>query len=229
MLKLKTSDAVLAFKLLDSASLSVDDRKLALALGKDMKFSDMKSALKRLFNKASSTDIPNIAIKDEEAFYSKLKSRNSFKNKPISKNKQQHNPLDKNGKISKCIICQSIMHWAGKCPHRNESVNISQENNSDSENTDEEINIVLFTKNESNNEIFVAEALKLAVIDTACTKAVAGEDWYNDYIIDLSKKYKEKLQILKSSTSLTLFAIRGEGGGFCPSPPVNFFLPHQFE
>ena len=85
---MKLPGAVLACKLLDSASLSVDDRKLALALGKDMKFSDMKSALKRLFNKASSTDIPNLAIKDEEAFYSKLKSRNSFKNKPISKNKQ---------------------------------------------------------------------------------------------------------------------------------------------
>ena len=55
-------------------SLSVDEQKLALALGKDMKFSDMKSALKWLFNKAGSTDIPNNAIKDEEAFYSKLKS-----------------------------------------------------------------------------------------------------------------------------------------------------------
>ena len=92
---IKLPDAVLVFKLLGGASLSVDDRKLALALGKDMKFSDMKSALKRLFNKASSTDILNIAIKDEEAFYSKLKSRTSFKNKSISKNKQQHNPLEK--------------------------------------------------------------------------------------------------------------------------------------
>ena len=79
------------------------------------------------------------------------------------------------------------MDWAGKCPHRNESVNISQEHNSDSENTDKEINIVLFNENESNNEIFVAEALKLAVIDTACRNAVAGEDWYNVYINDLSK------------------------------------------
>ena len=41
------------------------------------------------------------------------------------------------------------MHLAGKCLHRNKSVNISQENNSDSDNTDEEINIVLFTVNES--------------------------------------------------------------------------------
>ena len=60
----------------------------------------------------------------------------------------------KNGKISKCVIWQPIMHWVGRCPHQNESVNISQENNSDSENIDEKINIVLFTENESNSEIF---------------------------------------------------------------------------
>ena len=46
------------------------------------------------------------------------------------------------------------MHLVGRCPHQNESVNISQENNSDSENIDEKINIVLFTENESNSEIF---------------------------------------------------------------------------
>ena len=144
---MKLPDAVFAFKLLDGANLSVDDRILALALGKDMKLSDMKSALKQLFNLASSTDTPNIAIKDEEAFYSKLKSWNSVKNKSISKNKQQHNPHDKYGKISKSVICQSIiMHWAGKYPHWNESVNISQENNSNFENTDEEINIFIYWK-----------------------------------------------------------------------------------
>ena len=71
-------------------------------------------------------------------------------------------------------------------------MNICQENNSNSENTDEEINIALFTEKESNNEIFVAEALKLAVIDTACAKTVAAEDWHIDYINNLSKSDKEK-------------------------------------
>ena len=61
-LGMKLPDAVLVFKLLDGASLSIDNQKLELALGKEMKFSDMKSALKRLTNKASSTNIPNIAI-----------------------------------------------------------------------------------------------------------------------------------------------------------------------
>ena len=61
-LRMKLPDAVLVFKLLDGASLSIGNQKLELALGKEMKFSDMKSALKRLSNKASSTNITNIAI-----------------------------------------------------------------------------------------------------------------------------------------------------------------------
>ena len=89
------------------------------------------------------------------------------------------NPLDKNGKISRCVICDSKMHWAGKCPHRsnNQSVDIIGEENFDLEtdNEVEEANIVLITEEIDKNEIFVAEACKLAVIDTACTKTVVGE------------------------------------------------------
>ena len=45
---MKLPDAVLAFKLLDGTNITEDDRKLALALGKEMKFNDMKSALKSI-------------------------------------------------------------------------------------------------------------------------------------------------------------------------------------
>ena len=71
---MKLPDPVLAFKLLDGSNISDDERKLALALGKDMDYEDMKSALKRLFNKSSSTTTTQSAtIKQEEAFYSKGK------------------------------------------------------------------------------------------------------------------------------------------------------------
>ena len=49
---MKLPDPVLTFKLLDGTNLSNDDRKLAmLALGNDMEFKNMKSALKHLFSK----------------------------------------------------------------------------------------------------------------------------------------------------------------------------------
>ena len=55
-------DPVLAFKSLDGPNINHDERKLALALGKDMKYEDMKSALKRIFNKSSSTATTQSAI-----------------------------------------------------------------------------------------------------------------------------------------------------------------------
>ena len=45
---------VLTFKLLVSAKLSEDDRKLALTLATDLKFESMKSTLKRIFITPSS-------------------------------------------------------------------------------------------------------------------------------------------------------------------------------
>ena len=78
------------------------------------------------------------------------------------------------------------MHWADKCPHKlnYQSVNISEEDSLDTENDSEseEINIVLMTEEIDKNEIFIAEASKLAVVDTSCTKTVAGEEWYMNHI-----------------------------------------------
>ena len=68
------------------------------------------------------------------------------------------------------------MHRVDKCPHKSnyQSVNISEEVSSGTENESdyEEINIVLITEEIDKNEIFTAEASKLAVVDTACTKTV---------------------------------------------------------
>ena len=64
-----------------------------------------------------------------------------------------------------------------KCPHENEkrSAYLVEGNDSDDDDSSGEINIVLITKEDDKSEIFVAEASKSAVIDTACTKTVAGE------------------------------------------------------
>ena len=53
----------------------------------------------------------------------------------------------------------------------------------------------------------MAEALKLAVIHTACTKTVVGEEWYKDFVKDFPIKYKNKLQ---TSTSNNAFKF-GDG------------------
>ena len=75
---MKLPDPVLTFKLLDGANLTDDDRKLALALGNDMKFENMKSALKRLFSKTKSHNTRTdrqYNLKEKEVYFTKNKFR----------------------------------------------------------------------------------------------------------------------------------------------------------
>ena len=82
------------------------------------------------------------------------------------------------------------MHWANKCPHKNDqNVNILEDSDNDSADNDlfKEANIILITENLLKSEIFVAEASKSTVIDTACTKKVAGEQWFNNFMSNLTE------------------------------------------
>ena len=179
-----------------------------MALGKDMKYEDIKSALKRLFNKSSSTKTAQSAIiKQDEAFYSKSKYKSP--NYPLLNNKKKiikHNTLNEYGQISRCVVCDSKMHWADTCPHKNEkgSAYLVESNSSDVDDDDdnsEEINIVLITEEDDKSEIFVAEASTSAVIDKACTKKVAGEKWYKNHTSNLTEKARKEIITYPSNTS----------------------------
>ena len=161
----------------------------------------MKSALKCLFIPTPSV-AESLNIKQKEAFYNK---KLQYKRSKVTSNfhkssSKKLNPMSKNGQISRCVICDSKIHSANNCPHQdsnNEPVNILEQKvpqnelpeNYNSFEQYEEINIVLITEEINKNEIFVAEACKSAVVDTACTKTVTGEIWYENYIKSLPNKY----------------------------------------
>ena len=116
---MKLPDAILTFKLLDGAQITDDERKLALTISNDLNFERMKSTLKRLFvshfNKQD-----DLQIKQEEAFYNKKYNQSDRKNKSYSNIRKPNtklNPTNKNGQISRCVVCDSKMHWANNCPH----------------------------------------------------------------------------------------------------------------
>ena len=180
---------------------------------KNLEFETIKSAFKRIFTKSTKAnksfhDTNN--IKQEEAFYTKniyrLKQNKASISSKFQKvlNSNKHNPLYKNGKVSRCVVCDSKMHWADKCPHKSnyQSFNISEEITSDTENESEseKINIVLMTEKIDKNEIFIAEASKLAVVDTACTKIVAVQEWYMNYIKDIPCELKCQIKSVESNT-----------------------------
>ena len=61
----------------------------------------------------------NSIIKQEESYMVFEQSKNP---------KKKLNPMDKPGKITRCVICNSKMHWAKNCLHKTntKSVNVAE-------------------------------------------------------------------------------------------------------
>ena len=160
----------------------------------------MKSALKRLFvSHPIHHKHDDIQIKQEEAFYNKRYNQYDKKNKGHSsywKPNNKLNPPNNKGQILRCIACDSKMHWPNNYPHNTQSVNVLNDNLDESE----EVNIVLMIEDLDKNEIFVVQASKLAAIDTACTKTVAGEKWYQHFITNLPNDYVAQIESFPSET-----------------------------
>ena len=91
------------------------------------------------------------------------------------------------------------MHRAKNCPHKkSQQVNyIDDEDRRDSDDS-EEVNIA---EEVSEHDIFIAEAATSAVVDTACTKTVAGESWFINYCKKLDNDLLNKIEIYPSKTS----------------------------
>ena len=110
----------------------------------------------------------------------------SGKDKPVyaKGNQRSMNRIDSNtGKPSKCVVCESIFHWAADCPDSHE-------------NRRKDVNIQLFTKNTKSEymEIFVSETLNSALLDSGCTSTVCGENWLKCYLDSLDVKSLQRIQ-----------------------------------
>ena len=89
------------------------------------------------------------------------------------------------------------MHWAKNCPHKSiekEKVNIT-ETNSDNKSDNEEVNIILMM---NEYEILINKMEVNAVIDTACTKTVSGENWFQNYLKCLDDTALNKVKVIPS-------------------------------
>ncbi|KAL5012988.1 hypothetical protein ScPMuIL_011539 [Solemya velum] len=98
-----------------------------------------------------------------------------------------------------------------RCPDnpRPEAVKMTEcqenDNTTQHEAVTESCNITLFTKESpSTNEILVMESLGAAVIDTACTKTVCGENWLRSYEEALNSDQKQKVNKSQSDKRFRL-------------------------
>ena len=100
--------------------------------------------------------------------------------------------------VSRCAICDSKMHSVKDCQRkRSETANIAELNNETEDNLEniiEEANIVLMTTADTKIQTDLN-----AIIDTACAKTVAEEEWLNNYLQNLDDTLINQIEVNPSS------------------------------
>ena len=211
--KLEMSDSVFAFKLLDDAFLDNTKKQMVLTACPAIKFDDMKSALNRIFNgEQSNSSEGDVAMKEEVLYTSSRfksrgfpprrgggsRNRGSFSRGRAVVPRGSLRPqtgLMKNpvfhGEVSR--------HYAINCPHRQQEANLTASTDEEGEQDVETVDLVLVNDSDVPAEIFTTEAMKLAILDTACTRTVCGKPWLDNFLQDLTLDQKSQIVFEQSN------------------------------
>ena len=92
----------------------------------------------------------------------------------------------------KCIICESVLHFARDCPHSYENLNKQ----------DSVVQAALFTGQKEELSVLLSESINSAILDSGCSSTVAGKQWITCCIDSLTKK---ELQEVNYSPINTVF------------------------
>ena len=108
----------------------------------------------------------------------------------VGRSKSQHNsnPFDAEGNIMQCHECDSTKHFLNDCPHRHV------------EGAEMAIHVTLIAGSVSKEQdVMLKESLARGILDSACTRRVAGKIWTDEYVYMLTNWQRE--EILKSAKS----------------------------
>ena len=127
-------------------------------------------AHKHEFVNETPKDSRNFINSHNSRIFSNTRNRNRYAKQSTSTSENydkfgwKTNLLDKSGRISRCVICKSIYHWANDCPNKVQD-------------TSDDVNITLFNPkmHECYMTKFVGETLNCAVLESGCAKNVSGE------------------------------------------------------
>ena len=126
-----------------------------------------------------------------------------------STSQRKRNPLGANGRPKQCGICSSTYHFARDCPEsqedRGSSSNnvafVQQEEESASSTNGDEV-ITLFQDTDNNNDClkwFLGETIGCAVVDSGCSKTVAGAKWVQCFLESLDHEELMKIDTKDSN------------------------------
>lgn len=223
-------DQVLAYMFLASLSIPEKDVQIVMSGMENVSYNTMKDTIKRVYGSSMNVtlDSNNINIKEEPSFectesayynnpnwrrgrwngrgrgFRARGARSLANNRGASANTNRSarklNPLDKAGNVSRCNICDSKFHWAGKCPDAYENMGFHDSkyivDNDNKEDVEEaaEVHLSLFIgytngkvdKKERKLNTLVKDAADCALLDSGCSKTVCGDVWLENYKSGLS-------------------------------------------
>ena len=196
--KLDLPTVVQAFFLLQAANLSPDLEKLARATAK-LEFKDMKDKLQKVFGDSCGKDDEVVPVKQEDCLYTsgrgkffnkrgvrggRFAGRGRKKYQDVITSHTGKNSMDVDGNIMRCHVCESTKHFARSCPHR-ETVEESHVT----------VHIALLTgKGNAETDRMIVESLGKDILDSACTKTVAGKVWVDEFVNNLDVKAQKQVK-----------------------------------
>ena len=227
--EIELPQGVLAFMLLKASNISTEHERLARATCQSMTYDNMKSCITKIFGdpgadggEGSAPSIksePVFQTNHEDALHSSWRggwrgrgrggrNRGGGYNSYGSSNEgsQRTNPFGRDGKVLKCFKCGSTKHFARYCSQAQNDSPQSQE-----------IHIVLMNSAPEMSTL-VRESLGMGLLDSACTRTVAGQAWFSAYCDSLSES---DLALVHSSKVNTKFRF-GDGEEVVSLQEVEF-------
>ena len=215
--KLKLPTEILAFKLLRKANISKEEKMLVLTgmnySNKETLYEEAKQSLKKF--KGGVTEVsaslgpsiklePTFLAENEEAllaagYVKQGQGKRSVKtgrggNTQGGRQRAQGpevrrrmNPTGPDGKVLTCRVCGSYRHLMKDCPDSWENIKKVH--------LVEDENVVLFT-GYNKEEIYQLgiDARNYAILDSACSSTVCGQNWIDSYINSLNEGDRKKVQ-----------------------------------
>ena len=113
------------------------------------------------------------------------------------------NPRDADGNYLKCHLCESNMHFKRDCPHVEQKQNQGASALETSLAPDDEVNEAFKVSDYSyeDKQVLMSETANAAVLDSACSKTVAGRAWKEMYLASLSANERRQVKFLPGGTT----------------------------
>jgi len=209
--KMELPTGAKAYFALQAANLTTDNERLARTTAK-LDYDDMKKQIQKVFGDTVGFGDNTLPVKSEECFYTHSRGRgsgyrggrgrgSSFPRRDDYSNRQEEredNPYVR-GRQLQCFNCQSTKHFANRCPQRKTT-----------EEAQMSINITLLSgKGDVAQCYLMAECVGYGVLDTACTKTVAGTAWMEEYLASLTEQ--ERVEVVKTERKTSSAYRFGDG------------------